>query len=70
MNTVIERMQEPTPKFFQKLRNTALTLAAIGASLMAAPIALPAFIIKLAGYLTVAGAVATTVSQAAVKSDQ
>ena len=60
---VIERVQAPTPKFFKKLRNISLVLAALGASIMTAPIALPAIIIKVAGYIAVAGAVGSTVSQ-------
>ena len=60
-----ERMQHATPPFFKKVRNAGLMIAAIGASLLAAPVALPAIIIKVAGYLAVAGSVASTVSQAA-----
>ncbi len=62
-------MQRPTPKFFQTLRNVGLSIAAVGASLLAAPVALPAVLLKIAGYLTVAGSVAGTVSQAAVKNE-
>ncbi len=62
-------MQRPTPKFFQKVRNVGLSLAAIGASILAAPVALPAVLLKIAGYLAVAGSVAGTVSQAAVKNE-
>ena len=69
MNKVIQRMQRPTPKFFQKIRNVGLSLAAVGASLLAAPVSLPAVLLKIAGYLTVAGSVAGTVSQAAVKNE-
>ena len=36
---------------------------------MAAPIALPAAVITLAGYIAVAGAVVTAVSQTAVEGD-
>ena len=60
---VIERVQSPTPKFFVKLRNISLILATLGASILAAPIALPAVVLKIAGYIAVAGAVGGTVSQ-------
>ena len=60
---VIERVQAPTPKFFVKLRNISLILATLGASIMAAPVALPAVVLKIAGYIAVAGAVGGTVSQ-------
>lgn len=70
MKKVINRMQRPTPSFFKKVRNAGLTLAAIGASIIAAPVALPAILVKVAGYLAVAGTVASTVSQTAVKNDR
>ena len=70
MNKVVTRMKKPTPRFFIKLRNTGLALAAVSAALLAAPVALPAIIIKLAGYLAIAGSVAGTVSQAAVKNEE
>ena len=57
-------MQAPTPPFFRKLRNIGLILVAASASIFAAPVALPAVFIKIAGYLAVAGSVASTVSQA------
>jgi len=63
---VIERIQAPTPKFFQVLRTIGLALASAGGALLVAPVALPAGILAIAGYLTVAGTVMTAVSQAAV----
>ena len=61
-----ERLKRPTPRFFRKMRNIGITLAATGGAILAAPIALPAALISVAGYLTVAGTVATTVSQTVV----
>ena len=63
-------MQAPTPKFFIKLRNISLILAALGAAILAAPIALPAVLLKIAGYIAVAGAVGTTVSQTATGQEE
>ena len=70
MSNIINRMQESTPKFFRILRNIGVTLAAAGAAIIASPVALPAIIIKIAGYLTVAGSVMGIVSQTAVKDEQ
>ena len=67
---VIQRIKAPTPKFFRVLRTIGIALAAAGGAVLAAPIALPAGIVALAGYLTVAGGVLTTVSQAAVTDDK
>ena len=66
---IIERIKAPTPKFFKKLRNIGIALAAIGTSIIAAPVSLPAIILKIAGYLAVAGSVAGGISQTAVKGE-
>ena len=57
MKNFIERVNAPTPKFFKKLRNIGLTVAAIAGTIIAAPVALPAVIVKVAGYLVVAGGI-------------
>ncbi|MBT1710759.1 hypothetical protein KK062_21135 [Fulvivirgaceae bacterium PWU5] len=69
---IIQRLKAPTPKFFKVLRTVGLALAAASGALLVAPIALPAAVITAAGYLAVAGSVATAVSQTAVtkESDQ
>lgn len=64
-----ERVQSPTPSFFKKLRNIGLVLAAISTTIVAAPIALPAVVIQIAGYLAVASSVASAVSQTAVEGE-
>ena len=63
---LLERYQKPTPTFFRKLRNIGIALATAGGAIIAAPIALPSFAITIATYLTVAGTVATAISQAVV----
>ena len=70
MQTILQRAKKPTPKFFKKLRNIGLSVAAIGATLIAAPVALPAIVIKVAGYLTVAGSVMSGMSQVTVKNEK
>lgn len=64
-----ERYKKPTPKFFKTLRNIGIALVTIGGSLLAAPVALPALVVTVAGYLTVAGTVATAVSQAVISDE-
>lgn len=66
---LIDRLKAPTPKFFRILRNVGLGLAAAGGVLVAAPIAIPALVVTIGGYLIVAGSVATAVSQAVTVSD-
>uniref|UniRef100_UPI00404B09DA hypothetical protein n=1 Tax=Gelidibacter sp. TaxID=2018083 RepID=UPI00404B09DA len=67
---LIERYQKPTPKFFKTLRNIGIALATVGGAIIAAPIALPTIIVTVATYLTVAGTVATAVSQAVVVDEK
>ena len=64
----LERIKEPTPPFFKKLRNIGIILAATGGAILAAPITLPSILVSVATYLTVAGTVATTISQAVVSN--
>lgn len=68
--SILNRMQSPTPKFFQKIRNIGLILAAISGTVIASPVALPVIVAKVAGYLAVAGTVATAVSQAVTPGDE
>ena len=60
-----ERVQSPTPPFFKKLRTIGLVMAAISATILTAPVALPVVVVKVAGYLGVASMVASAVSQTA-----
>jgi len=66
LKSYFKRCGQDTPPFFKKLRIVGLVIAAAGATLLTAPIALPAVVITIGGYLTVGGAVATAMSQAAI----
>jgi len=48
---LVTRAQAPTPKFFKVLRNIGLILAAVGGSILAAPVALPVVVSSIGGYL-------------------
>jgi uncharacterized membrane protein HdeD (DUF308 family) len=60
---IIKRVKSPTPKFFKVLRNIGLVLAAVGGTILAAPIALPVVVTTIGGYVAVAGGVISAVSQ-------
>jgi uncharacterized membrane protein HdeD (DUF308 family) len=60
---IVKRAKAPTPKFFKVLRNIGLALAAIGGTILAAPIVLPVVVSSIGGYLAVAGGVLSAVSQ-------
>ncbi len=67
---IVERVKAPTPKFFKTLRTIGLALVAAGGAILAAPISVPAGLIAIAGYVTLAGGVLTAVSQTAVDNEQ
>ncbi len=69
MKQIFERITSPTPNFFKKIRNIGLALTAISAVVVASPVALPVIMVKVAGYLAVAGGIVGAVSQTAVKGE-
>jgi uncharacterized membrane protein HdeD (DUF308 family) len=66
---VIKRAKAPTPKFFKLMRTIGLVLAALGSSIVAAPVVLPLTVVTLGGYLAVAGGVLSAVSQLTTDTD-
>ena len=67
--SLVQRLTAPTSKFFRIIRNVGLVLAAAGGAIIAAPITLPLTLVTVAGYLTVAGSVMTSVAQATVEGE-
>ena len=66
---LLQRAKAPTPKFFKSLRTAGLTIAAIGAAIITSPVPLPAMLVTIAGYMTVAGGVLTAVSQVTTQGE-
>lgn len=58
-----ERWQAKTPKFWQKVQKIGIALGVIGGTIVALPVALPAVVITIGGYLVTAGTVTATLSQ-------
>ncbi|MFA9187589.1 hypothetical protein [Flavobacterium magnesitis] len=69
MKKIITRASAPTPKFFKVLRNVGLAMAAIGGTILAAPIALPVIVTTIGGYVAVAGGVLSAASQLSTTDD-
>lgn len=67
MMKIKERVEAPTPTIFKKLRNIGLIMAAVGGTILTAPVSLPALVISIGGYIAVAGGVLSSVSQITVK---
>lgn len=63
---LVERVKAPTPKWFKIIRNVGITLTAVGGAILASPVALPASIITVAGYVLLGGTVATAIAQTAM----
>ena len=69
LKSYFKRCGVDTPPFFKKLRIIGLVVAAAGTTILTAPIALPALVSTIGGYLIVGGTVATAMSQAAIADD-
>ena len=69
MKKIINRAKAPTPKFFKVLRTVGLALAAVGGTVLAAQIALPAIVTTIGGYVAVAGGVLSAASQLTTTDD-
>ena len=66
LKSYLVRCNAETPPFFKKMRKVGLMVAAAGTAVIAAPVALPAVVLTIGGYLIVGDAVASAVSQAAI----
>lgn len=70
MKKVIDRAKKPTPPFFKKVRKVGLILAGVAGAILTAPVSFPAAVTTLAGYVAVAGGVASAISQLTVDEDR
>ena len=67
--TLAQRVVAPTPKFFKTLRTIGLVIGLVGGVILASPLALPAVVVTVGGYLALAGSIVTGVSQTAVNKE-
>jgi hypothetical protein len=67
--SLVQRVLAPTPSFFKKIRTIGLVMGVVGAALLASPVALPAAIASIGGYLVLGGSIITSVAQTAVKGE-
>lgn len=68
MRDLINRWNAKTPGFWKKVQKVGLTAGALGAAIVAAPIALPAALVTVGGYLIAVGTVTATLSQLTVET--
>lgn len=57
------RWKAETPKFWKKVQKISIAAGVIGGAIIAAPVALPAAVITIGGYLVAVGSVGATLSQ-------
>jgi uncharacterized membrane protein HdeD (DUF308 family) len=69
MKKIVKRAKAPTPKFFKVLRTVGLALAAVGGTILTAPVSLPVAVVTIGGYVAVAGGVLSAVSQLTTTDD-
>ena len=69
MKKSVNRAKAPTPKFFKVLRTVGLALAAVGGTILTAPVSLPVAVVTIGGYVAVAGGVLSAVSQLTTTDD-
>lgn len=67
MENLKKRWSAKTPKFWKQVQRIGLAAGAVGAVLATAPIALPATIVTLGGYLITAGSLTAAISQLTVE---
>ncbi|MBO9573207.1 MAG: hypothetical protein J7497_13530 [Chitinophagaceae bacterium] len=67
--SIVQRAKAPIPKFFKILKIVGLSLVAASGTIFAAPVALPAIVTTIAGYVAVAGTAITAVSQVTVEGE-
>ena len=66
---LVERVTAPTPKWFKIIRTVGITLTAIGGAILTAPVALPATIVTVAGYVMLGGTIASVIAQTAMQTE-
>ena len=57
------RWKSETPKFWKKVQKISIAAGVIGGAIIAAPVALPAAVITVGGYLVAVGSVGATLAQ-------
>lgn len=64
--TLIQRLKKPKSPFFKKIWKLGLSLTGIGASIVFAPITLPAALVTVGSYIMTAGGIATALAEFSV----
>lgn len=60
--TIIERIKTRPPKLFRTLAKIGLVLGAVSGAILASPVALPATVVMVAGYMALGAGITTALS--------
>ena len=69
MNTIKQRWNAKTPKFWKSVQKIGLGLAGVSAIILTSPVSLPVGLVTIAGYLATAGGVVGVVSQLTIEDN-
>lgn len=64
---IIDRIKSKSPLIFRRITNACITIGSIGGAIMLLPLALPAGVVALSGYLVTIGIVGGAVSKLTVE---
>ena len=65
--SVVKRWKSSTPKFWKKIQRAGVIIGGLGATILAAPVTVPATLTVIGGYLVLAGSLTATLSQLTVE---
>jgi hypothetical protein len=67
MSKLVKRWKSETPDFWKKVQKIGIGIGAVGGIIVSAPVALPAALITVGGYMVAVGSVAAVLSKLTVK---
>jgi hypothetical protein len=67
MSKLVKRWKAETPDFWKKVQKIGIGIGAVGGIIVSAPVALPAALITVGGYMVAVGSVAAVLSKLTVK---
>jgi len=66
MSKLVKRWKSETPDFWKKVQKIGIGIGAIGGVIVSAPVALPAAVVTIGGYMVAVGSVAAVLSKLTV----
>jgi|LauGreDrversion4_2_1035121.scaffolds.fasta_scaffold40102_5 hypothetical protein len=67
MSKLVKRWKAETPDFWKKVQKIGIGIGAVGGVIVGLPVALPAAVVTIGGYMVAVGSVAAVLSKLTVK---